>query len=1060
MLTGILRRFGILAILCTLPAAVVAGQEVGRASDLRLVPFPKEVRLTGGRCSLQGPLVLEVPSAAPQTLAEQVAAELQRAGLARPEVRVAAAPHVLRLARPGTRPGPLPSLRPVATADDYALTIDADAVTVAAGGPAGLLYGTQTLRQLVRANRREGGLPCLALRDWPSLRWRCFQDDMTRGPSPTLPTLLAAVDLGCELKMNLFTYYMEYQFAFHKHPEIGPPDGSFQPDELRRLVEFGRPRGVDVLGNQQSFGHFAHILEHERYAPLRETENVLTPVREESYQLLDDLYSEVCPLLPFPFFNVCCDETLGLGTGPSKELAAQIGVGGVYARHLRRVHDLLRDNYGKRMMMWGDIILLHPEHLAEIPRDTIMLTWGYAPRESFENQILPFANSGFEFFVCPGVDNWNRILPDFGHAATNIRNFVRDGARHGTLGMLNTEWKDDGETLRGPSWHGFAWGAECAWNASTTTLEDFDRRLGAVLFGEPGDHFGRAIQRLSQAHRLAETNGLADRRFWETDFVTPRNPATTRASAQQLLEIVRPAMADLETCRQQATVNGQLLDGLLLGAQRIALLGQRQLDGLEACRLYAAACDSRPPQAAELLAQAAALAVKNRDAHAALGRRFVELWRRENKPHALDVVTARYDTLVAWYDGLNKRLAGLRQAAAAGQTLPAPEEAGLAPGAATTRRTRPRATRSTPLEPRATWEVPEATRRLGLVINAGGAARAELPVEVDVALPSDLAVQPVRAFCTVAGQAAREIVAQCDLPDGAAKPRLTLLLPGPLAKQAEARVRVYLGLPRPPAPLPQAASTRDAPRGMKWLENDKLRLLLGPEGGHVYRWEVKSLGNRNLTMPGETDWHGFADLSDGHRNTPHTLVCTAHGPALVRYRLTDPTGLVKTISLLGGVAWMEVTLRTPVERYWDFDNPLNFAADGPTPGRYLFSTGATGAVGRRADGVSAQVMAAGCRWAVKWNPQHLALGLCTPDVATRMGLAPGAGAGGVGIENPPGASHFITWGGILEAEPQETMQRLARTLGFQSPPVVTVFAVEERGEREQENRGTGERRWS
>ena len=100
-------------------------------------------------------------------------------------------------------------------------------------------------------------------------------------------------------------------------------------------------------------------------------------------------------------------------------------------RRFRRIHDLLRDKYGTRMMMWGDIILQHPDHPDEIPQDTIMLTWGYAPRESFEDQIIPFAESGYEFFVCPGVNNWSRILPDFGVAETNIRHFVRDGAAHG-----------------------------------------------------------------------------------------------------------------------------------------------------------------------------------------------------------------------------------------------------------------------------------------------------------------------------------------------------------------------------------------------------------------------------------------------------------------------------------------------------------------------------------------------------------------------------------------------------------------------------------------------------
>ena len=141
---------------------------------------------------------------------------------------------------------------------------------------------------------------------------------------------------------------------------------------------------MDILGNQQSFGHFGAILAHPEFAAARETGDVLSPVKEETYKLLDDLYAEEVPLLPFPLFNVCCDETVGLGSGPSKELAAKIGVGGVYVRHIRRIHDLLKNKYRKRMMMWGDIILQHPDKLDQIPKDTIMLTWGYDPRASFE----------------------------------------------------------------------------------------------------------------------------------------------------------------------------------------------------------------------------------------------------------------------------------------------------------------------------------------------------------------------------------------------------------------------------------------------------------------------------------------------------------------------------------------------------------------------------------------------------------------------------------------------------------------------------------------------------
>jgi len=1033
--------FVVMAMLATTSAG-------GDASSLRLVPFPKEVKLDEGAFALDRELVIELSKAQADLLASLIGAEMKRAGLPEPKVQALDdGANLLRLVAPtiSARLRPIP-LRDGAAEEDYALQVTRGQTIVSAKAPAGLLYGVQTLCQLIRANLKDKGLPCLTIRDWPSLRWRCFQDDLTRGPNSTLDELKREVALGSFLKMNLFTYYMEHQFAWTKHPVIGPKDGSLTPDELKALVEYAKPLGVDILGNQQSFGHFGNILRHEQYKHLQEVGGVLCPTKEESYKLLDDLYSEVIPLLPFPFFNVCCDETWGLGKGPSKELAAKIGVGGVYAGHLRRVHDLLKEKYKKRMMMWGDIILQHPEHLKEIPKDTIMLTWGYGPAASFEGQIVPFAKSGYEFFVCPGVNNWSRILPDFGASVVNIQNFVRDGAKHGALGMLNTAWDDDGENVNAPSWHGHAWGAECAWNASKTAYADFSRRLGAVLFGEKGDHFGQAIDLLAKAHRLPGMNGMHNGRFWQDDLGPMKTSvAVERTSAQHLLKVVRPAIEHLEACKKEAIANGELPDAFLCGARRMELIGQRMLDRLEVAALYSSAYEGAVKEAAPLLAKAEAIIEKSRDAHEAIGKQFAELWLKENKPYALDRTLGRYRSAVSRYEGVMKRLAAIRKDAEAGKALPAPSAVGLGIVELGVRRTRPDKVVQQPVTPDAPWLEPTATHRIGLIVSAGSADRFDLPVELDLRLPDSLAPRRLRAL-RVGGEKPVELLAQLDPSDKPSQARLVLLLDGALAKGERAMVHVYLGLPmdEPGPPPPRAAWTSNAQRGMKWLENDKAKLLLGPEGAHIYRWEIKALGNRDVTAPGETGWAGFADTGGEHRGSPNTLECAAHGPALVRYLCTDEHGLTKTISLFGGASWVEVTLNSPMSYFWALDDPKNFAADGPTPGQYLFSTGSAGAVGKEADGVAAQVKAGGAHWGVKFIPEKWALGVVTPETASRHVIAPGAGAGGVGIEGGEGASHFVIYAGALGEKPAGLMNRLQRTLDFRNPPEVTLHAVQAR----------------
>jgi hypothetical protein len=108
----------------------------------------------------------------------------------------------------------------------------------------------------------------------------------------------------------------------------------------------------------------------------------------------------------------------------------------------------------------------------------------------------------------------------------------------------------------------------------------------------------------------------------------------------------------------------------------------------------------------------------------------------------------------------------------------------------------------------------------------------------------------------------------------------------------------------------------------------------------------------------------------------------------------------------------------------------------------LFSHGHTGLVGKQADGVSAQVKAAGTQWAVKFNPEGLVLGLIAPEAPASFAVAPGSGAGGVGIESSPPISHFVTYGGQLAEQPKQLMERLRQTLAFRDQPEIALYAVE------------------
>ena len=161
------------------PAALVAADD---ASALRLVPFPKEVSLQAGGFRMNRPLVVRTGPKADDRVSQVVLSELRRAG---GEATAVVAPDLddrTLEVRAGTISEDVEA-RPAGGDEGYALRVGPNGATVHGAGPAGLRHGVATLAQLIRANRGPGGLPCLLIHDWPTLRWRCFQDDLTRGPS-------------------------------------------------------------------------------------------------------------------------------------------------------------------------------------------------------------------------------------------------------------------------------------------------------------------------------------------------------------------------------------------------------------------------------------------------------------------------------------------------------------------------------------------------------------------------------------------------------------------------------------------------------------------------------------------------------------------------------------------------------------------------------------------------------------------------------------------------------------------------------------------------------------
>src|SRR5205085_841863 len=105
-------------------------------------------------------------------------------------------------------------------------------------------------------------LPELRINDSPDFAVRGIMLDISRDKVPTMPTLFALVDLFAELKINQLQLYTEHTFAYANHPDVWRDASPMTPDEIKTLDAYCRTKFIELVPNQNSFGHMERWLKH------------------------------------------------------------------------------------------------------------------------------------------------------------------------------------------------------------------------------------------------------------------------------------------------------------------------------------------------------------------------------------------------------------------------------------------------------------------------------------------------------------------------------------------------------------------------------------------------------------------------------------------------------------------------------------------------------------------------------------------------------------------------------------------------------------------------------
>jgi hypothetical protein len=534
--------------------------------------------------------------------------------------------------------------------EGYILEISENGIIIAANTCSGVFYGFQSLKQIIRGLGEKEKLPGLKIIDWPDLKFRGVQDDISRGPVPTLEFMKSQVRRLAELKINNLSYYIEHIVQTKRHADFAPAHGAVPINEWKDLCDYAAKYHIKVVGNFQSLGHFEEILAYPQYAPLGETERMLSPIREESFKFLQDIYEEMVPVFSSPYFNANCDETWDLGRRESKNYTDSLGIGTIYSNFINRINKEIK-KYDKRLMIWGDIVFDHPKIFDLLDKDIVLGTWTYGALESFESYLIPFKKSGFDFMFSCGVLNSERILPDYNMTMTNIKNFVRDGAKYGAIGMLNTVWDDGGTALFSLDWYGVAYGADQSWHINDDSIDQYNLRFDRGIYGNLTGSIGNSFTSLNKLADLSPTQEMNDKIFWKQIIPSRRHNI-------QIDLNIWDAVEDnvLETEKTQEQIKAKYfkadIDYLKFVIQKYKYLYESRQQVAQAAENYRTACIVQKESGEEVqtnLISSLKLLKLLRNELIDLKELNVKLWRMENREYWLDHIEEMYDGKISEY---------------------------------------------------------------------------------------------------------------------------------------------------------------------------------------------------------------------------------------------------------------------------------------------------------------------------------------------------------------------------------------------------------------------------
>ncbi len=284
--------------------------------------------------------------------------------------------------------------------EGYRLAVSNEGIALSAATPTGLLWGVQTLLQLLPIERVVGlpraqiewRVPALTIVDQPRFGWRGLMLDCSR-TFQSVDYLKQTLDRMAAFKLNVLHLHLTddqgWRLEIRKYPELTargaqfsakynePPEhqGFYTQGQMRELIAYAAARGITIVPEIELPGHSLAALSvfpHLSCAggpfeifPFFKGPNITKDIccagNDETFTFFENVFAEVAALFPSAIIHVGGDEAPKDRWKSCPKCQARMKAEGLKDEHelqswfIRRAETMLAQ-HGKRLIGWDEIL--------------------------------------------------------------------------------------------------------------------------------------------------------------------------------------------------------------------------------------------------------------------------------------------------------------------------------------------------------------------------------------------------------------------------------------------------------------------------------------------------------------------------------------------------------------------------------------------------------------------------------------------------------------------------------------------------------------------------------